>query len=381
MKKLVFLICLLAALFVSLPGLSLAQEAQQGEVVLPADRIIEGNYFAVGNSVVLMGTVNGDAYVAGGNVLVQGTVNGDLLVAGGTVTVTGRVSEDLRVAAGQVVVTGEVVGNMTAVGGTVTLTDSARVGDGLVAASGILSTLGPVGRGIDTAAAQITIANSVGGNVSAVVGRLILTPGANVAGNLTLVSNVDAQIQPGAQVGGTITRNQPPQVEVPEAQEVARVVTRTALTILVIDLVASLVLGLLLIWLWPVLTQAVVGTLSQQPWLSLGVGILVFILLPATVIGLAVTIVGIPLALILMTLYLIALYLTKVFVFLTIGELILPNAARGWALLLGLVIYEILAIIPFLGPIIIILTLLFGLGAIVLGDKNIYTRLRKEKLI
>jgi hypothetical protein len=87
------------------------------------------------------------------------------------------------------------------------------------------------------------------------------------------------------------------------------------------------------------------------------------------------------LALILLAIFLIAFYLAKIYVALTIGELILKNVSRGWALLLGLVIYGIVALIPFIGPLVVFLTMLFGLGAIYLGSKNIYQKARKESLV
>lgn len=381
MKKLVFLLFLLVAFFVSLPGLALAQTDQGPEAAVVSEgQIVEGAFFAAAPTVVIAGTVNGDVYVAGGEVLVSGIINGDLLGAAGVVTVTGNVAEDIRVITGQLVVTGPVGGNITAAAGMVTLAESANVADSVVAGAGMITVLSPVGREIAAAAGQITVGNSVGNGIRAATGQLTLTPSANVAGNIEVISDFDVQVQPGAQVGGEISRNQPTRAGVDE-ERVAGIISRAALTFLVIDFVSSLVLGLLLLWLFPATVQAIVESLYQRPLSVLGAGVLAFILIPLIAFVLLLVVIGIPLALILWVLYLIALYLSKIFVFLAIGQLILKNVARGWALALGLVIYEILAIVPFIGPFIVFLTILFGLGMIVFGLKNIYQAQKEKNLV
>jgi hypothetical protein len=93
------------------------------------------------------------------------------------------------------------------------------------------------------------------------------------------------------------------------------------------------------------------------------------------------TIVGIPLALILLALYLIALYLAKIFVFLLIAQLLLHGKGRGWSLLLGLALYEAILLVPFIGWIIALLTFFFGLGALFMKEKEIFTQLKTTEKI
>src|SRR3989344_2950946 len=81
--------------------------------VLPKNEIVQGDYFGVGESVTVSGTVNGDVYAAGGNIMVDGTVNGDLLAAGGTVTIIGTVRDNVRVAGGAVSILGTVGRDVT----------------------------------------------------------------------------------------------------------------------------------------------------------------------------------------------------------------------------------------------------------------------------
>ena len=352
-------------------------------MVLPPGETVNEDFFAAGNSITLSGTVNGDAYLAGGNILVDGTINGSLLAFGGTINVTGNVTEGIRVIAGQLIVSGQVGGNMTVVGGTANLTSGANINGSLVALAGSVSVFAPLGRGISAGVGQMTIASTVGGNIFAYVGQLILTPNARVAGNLTYWSDMQAQIQEGAQVIGTTTRNVPPAREPREPVDRARIqaaLTRAAFIVRLVDFVSALVIGLLLIYVSPFFTQRTVETIRKEPWKSLGVGLLALIVTPIIVFILMALIVGIPLALVLLAIYLISLYISRIFVVLLVGELILKNVARAWALVLGLVLYEVITLIPFLGPLVVFFVFLFGLGAILLAGRNYYRQLQAKNL-
>ncbi len=382
LKKFIFtfLACALGFFLVAVPVL--AQE--EAAAVLPEGQTIDEDYFAAASSVTLAGIVNSDAYLAGGNVLVSGTVNGDLLVMGGTINVSGTITGNVRAIGGQIIVSGPVSGNVSTLGGITTVTEAARVGGSLVTAGGNATVLAPVGRGISGAVSQMVIGNTVGGNVRAYVSQLVLTPNARIGGNLTYWSDAEAQVQQGAQVVGTTTRNQPTAIAagpsgISQAQ-VQAALTRAALLARLIDLVSALVIGLLLIYVFPFMTQSTVETLKKEPWKSLGIGLLTLVVTPIVIFVLFALFVSIPLALILLAFYLIALYVAKIYVALLVGRLILKKSALGWALLLGLVIYELITFIPFIGPLVVFFVLLFGLGAIVIWQRDYYRQLRSKNL-
>src|SRR5579872_4365636 len=106
------------------------------EVVLRADSVHEGWYFACGDHVVIDGTVNGDVYAAGGTVIVNGKVNGDLIVAGGRVEMNGAVTDAVRAAGGNIVINGTVGKDVTAAGGQIEIGKSAVVAGNLLGAGG-----------------------------------------------------------------------------------------------------------------------------------------------------------------------------------------------------------------------------------------------------
>ncbi len=365
MRKQLFVIALaifVGGIFFLLPPTALAQGSggMGGTVTLSKNETVNNDYFAAGGTVTLSGTVNGDAFLTGGSITVDGIVNGDLLVAGGTVSVSGRVTDNIRLIGGQVSVSGDTGRNASIIAGTANIGPSARV-------TGNLAVL----------ASETTVGGEVGGNANIADNQLTLGSKAKIGGSLTYLSQSDAQIQSGASVAGATTHNFPPGTPVP----VTRFLATLGLLIVFGDFLSALIIGMVLIGYAPVYTQRINDTISRSPGRSLGFGILILIVVPIIVLILLSLVITIPLALILLAFYLINLYVTKIFVFLLIGQLILGKRAGGWALTLGLVIYEILTIIPFLAGLVMFLTTVFGLGAIFLGSRNLYLEERAKKMV
>ncbi len=361
MKRLTLILVFLTAAGLFWPKTALAEnQGGGGTVVLPAGQVVNNDYFAAGGMVTLSGVVNGDAFLAGGTVSVDGTVNGDLLVMAGTVNISGKVSNNIRAIGGQVNITGETGRNASAIGGTISLSPSAKVAGN-----------------VSLVANQVTLAGSIGGNANIADSQLTLASQAKIGGNLTYLSQSSARIQSGATVSGTTTHNFPPATPVPATEALAAIGLLTLFT----DFISALIIGMILIIFAPVYTQRVNNVISRAPWETLGIGLLIFIVVPIIIFFLTVFIITLPLALVLLGFYLINLYLTKIFVFLLIGQLILGKRAGGWALTLGLVIFELISLVPVLGGIVMFLTVIFGLGAIFLGSRDLYLEERGKKLV
>ena len=151
------------------------------------------------------------------------------------------------------------------------------------------------------------------------------------------------------------------------------------------SLVSTLVLGLLFLRFYPNATRTAVDQLRAQPMASLGIGVLASILIPILAGLFAVTVVGLPLALIVVAWYLIALYLGRIFVIQWIGQVLLQRFGkqvgdRG-AFLVGLTLYFVFVLIPFIGELILALTLMLGLGAMLYMKKAIYIAAREQSMV
>jgi cytoskeletal protein CcmA (bactofilin family) len=347
---------------------------------VPASQVVEGDYFAFGEMVEISGTINGDLYASGGQVIIDGRVNGDVLVAGGRINLSGTVSQDVRAAGGQVAIAGNVGRNLTVAGGNVEIASSAGIRGGVVAAGGNVDLAAPVGSAAKIAAGTLTIANRIAGDVEAAIGTLRITSRAEIDGNVSYWSGREASVSEGARINGKIVRNVPP-----KRPRFFPAAFFAWLAFVSINFVCTLILGLLSARFLPRYHQSVIATLREKPWASLGIGFVAAVVVPVACALLFATVVAIPLGAILLTAFFILLYWSRIYAIGRIGESILirlrPASSRTAAFVLGLFVYYILAIIPFIGWLVVPLVILFGLGAELIARKQFYVTARSQDLI
>ncbi|MDC4225231.1 MAG: polymer-forming cytoskeletal protein [Candidatus Manganitrophus sp.] len=186
------LLPLLAVVILLQPVSAMAeQESGNRTVTLRADQAVNGDYFAFGDQVEILGTVHGDVYAAGGEVRVAGTVDGDLLAAGRKIDVEGKVGQDARIAGGEITLSGDIGKNFTAAGGRITLADPATV------------------RGNVISAGDLVISGRIHGDVRTMAGDLQITSAAKVNGDVSYRSPQAARIDEGAKIGGMVMQRRP----------------------------------------------------------------------------------------------------------------------------------------------------------------------------
>jgi hypothetical protein len=365
------------------PGLAQESARPSGPasyVTVPSSQVVNGDYFGFGESVEISGTINGDLYASGGRIVIDGRVNGDVLVAGGRVTLSGTVSQDVRTAGGSVTIAGNIGRNLTVAGGNVEILSSARVDGGLVAAGASVDLSGPIGGAARIAARNLVIANRIGGGVDAAVGTLRVASNAEIRGNLNYLSGREASISEGARIQGKVVRSVPP-----ERPRLFPAALFAWLAFVLVNFVSTLILGLLSLRFLPRFHQSVVTTLRERPWASLGIGFIAAVVLPVLCGLLFAIVVGIPLGLILLAAFFILLYWSRIYAIARIGEAILarlrPASSRATAFVLGLVVYYILAIIPFIGWLLVPLVVLFGVGSELIARKQFYSAARNQQLL
>ncbi|MFL5837186.1 MAG: hypothetical protein ACJ76K_11445 [Solirubrobacteraceae bacterium] len=234
----------------------------------------------------------------------------------------------------------ETVGNVVAFDGNVTI--RGRVTSDVVAFNGDVRV--PGGR--------------VGGDVTALNGQIVLAPRAVVGGDVNW-RDTRPVIPPGADVGGSVDEFQ---WDVSPWSGFA-----WALLLWLAETVSALVLGLILIALWPRGFEALAAAWRRSPGPVAGWGALLLIGLPIVAVIALVTLVGIPLGIGLL-LALIPLwavgYVAGTFV---LGRLILRDAGRFVAFLLGLLIVQVLALIPFVNALVAIVVVAIGLGTLIVA--------------
>lgn len=384
--KIILLFLLVTPLFL-IPVNAFAQSNfQKGEsLILGKGEVVNSNYFAAGELVNLEGTVNGDAYLAGGKVVVDGTVNGDVLAAGGTISIRGNVAGNVRVAAGQVSVAGTVGKNITAAGGQITVSEGAKISGSLTAAGGNIEVNAPLGNGVQAAAGVLSVTNSVAGDLTFAGERLSLTDDANIGGDVVYFSEKEAQISQGAVISGKVARNIPP-VAMKDARKAVKGTASSVVSFWTFfSFISALIFGVILLKLAPNYFLRVSSQILTRFWANLGIGFLSVILTPIVLGVVFITIFGIPLFFILLFLYALTLYVAKLFASLFLGGLFVKKflVKKGLfvTFLIGLVLFYLIGIIPFVGWLGQFILVLAATGALFVEKRKFYAVVRQKKLL
>lgn len=351
----------------------------RGGEVLPVNRVIESDYIKYAETVVLDGKVDGDAFLAGGLVTVNGEVTGDIFVAGGKVVINGPVGQSVRVFGGDVTVTGAVGRNVLLIGGNLNIAKNATIGGSLVAVGGNLDlSASKIGRGFRFFGSRLYLNTAISSEAFVVANReFLLGPQASVSGDLKYTGQNEAVLEPGATVAGRISYQPQTREEsfpkffnlkkYTDVYQKAKPITET------LDLLASLIIGFIFLGLFSKLFEKAVGAMENQPYGSIGWGIIAVLIFALVIVLFAVTIVGLPLALLLALAGVLISYVAKFVAAFFIGRrILLPKFGerRGWAMVLGLIVLLVVGAIPLFGGLIRTALYIFAVGALVLSYKQ-----------
>lgn len=350
-----------AAAFV--PGLAAAQiMGGHGNktTYIAGGQTVNDDLYVTGNSVEIDGTVNGDVYAAGQTITITGTVNGDVFAAGQSVKVSGKVSGSVRAAGSSVrLAKAAIGGSASAFGQDVQIDSDAVIGGGLNLFAATAQIDGKIARGITGAGSNLTINGPVGKDVAVGGDAIRVGNKADISGKLVYRSKNNAEINGGAHISGRTEH-------IKETKHAGRSNAQSSAFGVLWMIVSLFLIGALMLWMAPTATNGSAASILSRPWVSLGLGFASLILTPIVLLLVAFTVIGLPLAIIGLVLYVVALFLAAIPTALAIAAALYRGQARTpgryWLLLIGLVILALLEVIPYVGPVVRFLSLLFGLG-------------------
>ena len=316
------------AIILLFPSVLYAQDSAK-IVTLNETEVHQGDYFAYGDEVNILGKVDGDVYAFAEKVNIEGEVTGDLIVAGQDVKVSGHIGQDARLAGVNLDVSGKIDRNMSAASFNFNFTKDAFVGRN----------------------AQIAI---------------------------------DKGALEGTVVGETqkYTSEDMPKVDQQKVDEFSRGVDfASKLT----SILSTFVFGYILIRLFPEYTQRATDNVLKRFRKSFLIGLAGLIAFPIVILLLLVTIVGLPMAFLLGCFFIVYLFLTRVYVILAMGDKFTSSAnlileSREMRLGLGVLVYYALSFIPVIGGFVKLIVLIAGFGAAISNERSMYQMARKEKI-
>ena len=384
----------LAVLLATGSLLSIATTAHAQGIVygssVPAGTTLENDVVLFGDEVIIDGTVDGDVIALGSTVRINGTVSGALVTAGQSVTINGKVGGSVYVASL-----------------VLTYGPAAESGRSVYFAGGQLDTAAgsAIARDINAIGLGARLEGELGRNMRAAIGPIDLTRLAVQGINSLLGANriqlppilAPTSDAPGLPMAGTsldgllsMGISSPAQGLSPntaiDTERLLEWLLRFGL-----DLVTFIVLGLLVVLLAPGMLSRASYRLRASPWAALGWGLAIFAtgivaLLLALAVVLAVSMlfwalslgalgaltfaVGLFSVLLAGVLYVfLVLFCSKLVAAFFLGQLILgaisPRVAdtKPWCMLLGVLVYLLLAAIPYFGWLVAVAATFFGLGA------------------
>lgn len=374
------------------------------DAILPADQVIDDDLFISGQNVRIEGTVYGDVFAAGNQVEVTGTIDGNLFVGSQIFTNNGTVNGSVYSFsyASTTGPTAVVADNVYGFAFSVNTETGSSVGRSMYAFAYQAIISGTVGRDLNFFGSAFRMDGSVARNLTAQISETEGRRNVEYGPWTVWMPGTVEILQPGYDVsGGTVggeTDIQIVEYQAPNAPNVT-VDSRTLWGLAVAgwivtrvgEFIALFIVGALLFLVWPTQMKRVEDQITGHTWRSLGLGFLAAILFPFAFVLTALIIILLAVLLgvislgqlagpILILGFLLIGLATAVFFIAgllaakaifghLVGSRLLQSSTedKGWGLLLillvGLLIYEVVALIPVLGWLVGLIIVLLGWGA------------------
>lgn len=348
MKKILLTAILVFVVTLLFPSNVFAQVKPKTIVKLPVfmageaqtiDKPIEGDLMVAGGQIKISSDINGDVYVAGGQIEISGVINGNLIVSGGNITISGKVLKN-------------VIGG----GGQIEIDNSAEIGGYVLAGAGKINLLGSISGPVKIGARDLVIGEKavINGNLEADVTTSDVSPTSKIIGEKKI------QIH-----------------EVKQREKRVIMQRQFGYGKEIFSFLSKLVLVLVLVKL---LGEKIINFYTKKSfWSNMGVGLIVLVVTPFLMLMLLITVIGIPLSGIILSLYILFLTLSGIVTSITVGNYVSQKGYIKTENLyfqgsIGLLLLTLLGLIPFVGGLVKLIALLFGLGIIFNGFKNYFSK-------
>jgi cytoskeletal protein CcmA (bactofilin family) len=368
--KFVPAIIIIALFGVFVPSAQAETVVRTGEAISIADdQRVEGNFYTLGSTVSLSGTVAGDVVAAAGTVSINAPVEHDVLVLGGTVGVNATVTEDVRIIGGDVTIADHVAGSVFVVGGRVSILSTATIDGDVLLVAGEVVIEGTIKGDVLGVAERVRVDGSIG-ELDMKVAGLTLGDRAVVSGDVLYTSQADIVRAPGAQVTGTITKN-----DVVATESTSSPYRGAAMAFLV-SLFASLSLYLVAKRPLSLYARQATDNIAREGFI--GFGLLAAV--PVAIFILMVSVLGLFLGLSLLAIFLMTIVLALPLMNVIVGTLIgrtFQNTHEVNTLLitLGALAVQMMLFVPVIGPILLFILFLVTIGGVATG---IYRLLKSQ---
>ncbi len=352
------------AVALTLPQPVAAADVEHGKpsYTLPAGQEVKTDLIVTADRTRIDGDVDGDLIAFSSSLTVNGHVKGDIIAFGAEVRVNGPVDGNVRVWGQSFNLGSAVAKNVMAWTGQAEFDEKSTVGGTLMMFSGATELNGRIAGDLLAYVGDLTIGGSLGHDVTVRGGKINIGPSAVVVGQTKFTGDHEPEVSPTAKLGSPIQftlLKHGPNYSRPRYYWHQ-----------VMYWGASFVLGLTILLIAPGFffdTEQMCKKIAP----AIGFGALFLFATPIAALIVCATIVGLSVGIPVLLFYGVALYAAKIFVGAWLGEKLLgAGVGIGPALgrlAIGLAILRILHMLPYAGFWFGLLTVMWGIGAMVLA--------------
>jgi cytoskeletal protein CcmA (bactofilin family) len=361
------IVCALA-----LPPAAFAQTLERGNpnYTLPAGEHVNGDLIVAADRIQIDGDVDGDLIATGQIVTVNGHVKGDILNFGQELRVNGPVDGNVRAWCQTLSLHSTVARNVMDWSQNVEMEHNAKVGGSMIVYFGNAELDGQLAGDLFARGASVEIGGSLGRDAEVRSYSLAIGSSAVIQGHTKYEGRTSPEVSASAKLASPVEY-----IALKQGPDYSRL---SYYWHQILYWGASLVFGLVLLVLAPGFFFDA-GRTSKKIGPAMGLGLLFLLATPIAALIICATIVGIGVAIAGVLLYVIAIYASQVVIASWLGETLLGSGVGVGAavgrLALGLALLRALRMLPYLGPWITLVMIVWGLGAIVLA---LYRRMRPQ---
>ncbi|MEZ5357596.1 MAG: hypothetical protein R3F48_02115 [Candidatus Zixiibacteriota bacterium] len=311
------------------------------------------------------GTVLGDMCLAGGSYHFTGEILGNFNTASQRANLRGKIHNSVRIAAQMVSLDAEIGKDAMIFASEIELGSSSSVGRDVSLMGNEVSINGDIGRDVYIFCDQVIISGNIGGDVKIEAQSVTIVGPAEIQGDIKYKGPREIKMDDDVIVHG--------EVDWDKTEKTKKEDEGSDIGLDIVLFFCSLTTGLILIPIFRQHTELTVQQIQINPLASLGIGFVFLFAAPFAILLLMFTIIGIPAALILLFAYTVFFYIAKIYTSIVLGELIIKAFRKntpvrmGLAFVIGLIILSLLFNAPYIGWIVYVLTIFFGLGGLLRG--------------
>lgn len=317
--------------------------------VISYSKDVDGDLFAFGSTVTIDGDVEGDAFIGGGTVIVNGEIKGDLFIAGGKVSIYSPVGGKVMIGAG-------------------TVTIDSNVKEDVYIGANTVMLAGNFGDDVRVGAETLDIRGVIADDLHANVREFKKSVGSEIGGVKSVV----------------ITERDEGNVEVEPSRFKVRGFSAWQLFKKTLVTIGWVLAAMLVVKLGPVKTDNLLQRLDKQENWFTGFGLGLIALLVALPLGifLFITVIGIPIAILggisFAFIMLISSLVAKVWVGLKALN-VLKQKTTNYCLaaIIGVLLVELLSLIPLLGWMLKTILMTVALGTFLQLKWDMYQKSRE----